>query len=512
MRYTTIASLTMAAALMASPASALRLNTSGDVVAGVGGLHVSINNKPIGQGGAAAWRTDTEVVYGAVRDTREWKVLGYQTQTKVTSELADLGASDLYAGGGVWARYLADRGKTGLTASTGFSCSSCGLLEVGPDGVIYYNTDRDHGILARYPDGRTITLVPSSQRTARALRGVPGGAIWSTDNLRAAVWNLPQPVTAPGEDVFNPRAMQVKGEWWIVYGTQTRILAHPFSTPVGYVVADLGNTFGMDAIAWPGGIRVAYSTTQGEQPGDVRFIDLDISRPRLPLARPVVPPTPVVTPPSNGGTPPPTAACGAIPTKGQQVLRELAAKFPTEIASANDDTRRVFALRMAQQLAFSVSPEWGTKKAGPGNPQTKDGVARFIGSQLCVWDVVSGSTKQLQFYDGEPIGPPQVFIPVKPINHLGSTPPPPVEPPPTTCPPDLTAEVARLNAALTHANEDANRLLAERDEARRAQIEATVAHDNAVRQLEELRNRPAPRCEAKLFGAIPVPCRVITQP
>lgn len=49
------------------------------------------------------------------------------------------------------------------------------------------------------------------------------------------------------------------------------------------------------------------------------------------------------------------------------------------------------------------------------------------------------------------------------------------------CPPDQREEVARLQA-------DVLSLLAERD---------------------ELLNRPQPRCEAKLWGFIPVPCKVI---
>lgn len=113
------------------------------------------------------------------------------------------------------------------------------------------------------------------------------------------------------------------------------------------------------------------------------------------------------------------AQCGTIPAAGQLTLRALAAKFPEQIRSQNDDERRAWALKAAQQLAFSVSPAYGTKRAGDGRPTTKDSVSRVINGRLCNWDLVNGATRELQFGNGEDITG-QVFVPVTPADYLGA--------------------------------------------------------------------------------------------
>lgn len=174
------------------------------------------------------------------------------------------------------------------------------------------------------------------------------------------------------------------------------------------------------------------------------------------------------------------AQCGTVPALGQTVLKQLAAKFPAQIRSANDDERRVWALKAAQQMAFSVSPEWGSKKAANANPQTKDGIARFVAGVLCVWDVVNGTTRELNFGEGEAI-PLQVFIPVTPTDHLGAgttaPPPPPVG---GLTRADLDAAIAPLLAriaALEQSHDDKEQVIREVDERLSKQIDAITPVD-----------------------------------
>lgn len=152
-----------------------------------------------------------------------------------------------------------------------------------------------------------------------------------------------------------------------------------------------------------------------------------------------------------------------IPPAGQQALRQLAAQFASEIQSPDDNVRRVWAMRAAEQLAFTVSPEFGTKRADPGRPLSKDSVARVIAGHLCNWDLVSGSSRELQFGAAADITG-QTFVAVTPRNHLGAAPPvvdPPVPPQPPVCPPDQTATVATLRAALASMTAERDRVYAQ---------------------------------------------------
>lgn len=141
--------------------------------------------------------------------------------------------------------------------------------------------------------------------------------------------------------------------------------------------------------------------------------------------------------------------CGEVPALGQKLLRKLAEVYSDEIRSPDDEQRRVWAMRAAQQLAFSVSPEWGTKRADPGRPLSKDAVSRVINGRLCNWDIVNGATRELTFGHGEDITG-QVFVPVQPKDHLGgtSTPIPPDPEPPSceACEANLAVALARIES------------------------------------------------------------------
>ena len=258
----------------------MRVNTRGQVAAGVGSDFVSIDGVVVGRGGSPAWLTDDEIVYGRTVNGKEDAVVAHKNgaQPRV---VAPGGANEVKAGGGRWARYLAD-GRTGLTDSTGFSNPQAGLHDVGPDGVLYYKPNRERGIVARYLDGREVVISTSAQPLS--VRGVPGGCLWVEGDLKVRTWKLPQPVTPAGLSAYSPRAALIGGEWWLAYGDGLRILAQPFSRPEGYVVADFGNTFDLDCVALNDKLRVAYATTQGEQPSQYGVVDLDLTKPRVALS------------------------------------------------------------------------------------------------------------------------------------------------------------------------------------------------------------------------------------
>ena len=109
--------------------------------------------------------------------------------------------------------------------------------------------------------------------------------------------------------------------------------------------------------------------------------------------------------------------CGVLPPIAQLKLTQIGQKFE-ELRRGDDDQRRLFTQKAAEQLAFSVSPEWGTKRAALDRPLSKDAVARFINQRLCGWDVVNGDTREMQVTGaGEDITG-QVFVSVTPANHV----------------------------------------------------------------------------------------------
>lgn len=137
---------------------------------------------------------------------------------------------------------------------------------------------------------------------------------------------------------------------------------------------------------------------------------------------------------------PASQSCGTVPANGQMALRRLAEMFPALLRSQDDDERRAWIRKAAEQMAFTVEPSWGTKNAGGGRPPSKDALARIVGGTLCGWDIVNGNTRELTFGEGAPL-PGQAFIVVSPVNHIGGT----ITPTP---PPADAITRAELDAAL----------------------------------------------------------------
>lgn len=114
-----------------------------------------------------------------------------------------------------------------------------------------------------------------------------------------------------------------------------------------------------------------------------------------------------------------------IPFNAKSIITQMYNRFAV-IPWKDDDARRIWTLKTAEQLAFSDSTNpWGTKKAGKDRPQSKDCVCfeePFIG-----WDILNGTTGKLQFSESIDLTG-QVFISVRPFNHLGIVNPPPDPP------------------------------------------------------------------------------------
>lgn len=109
------------------------------------------------------------------------------------------------------------------------------------------------------------------------------------------------------------------------------------------------------------------------------------------------------------------------PNRVQDILDALAAKFPELTNRSNDESRREFTMRFAQQCRFELGPSWGTKRAAQDRPLSADVICQqtingaFVGWD---WSVPTGIARFPESMDL--IG--QIFVPVVPFDFLGEVP------------------------------------------------------------------------------------------
>jgi len=109
----------------------------------------------------------------------------------------------------------------------------------------------------------------------------------------------------------------------------------------------------------------------------------------------------------------------------------------TDLAQGSEDDRRTLTLMMAQQARLDLGAAYGTKRADPGRPPSKDAIAYqdVVNDKLYAWDWQNGSTREPQLHAGDTAGDitGQVFIVVSPVDHLGGEIPTPMPPTPGPC-------------------------------------------------------------------------------
>lgn len=138
-----------------------------------------------------------------------------------------------------------------------------------------------------------------------------------------------------------------------------------------------------------------------------------------------------------------------VPPRVEAIYRALWQQHQ-DLARGDDDQRRALTLMIAQQVNFELGPEWGTKRADPGRPVSKDAIAyRRSDARLLYFDWQNGATREPNPAGemGDITG--QVFVPVEPVNHLrvGESPGSPSPTPGTTPTPALPATEPELDLA-----------------------------------------------------------------
>ena len=173
-----------------------------------------------------------------------------------------------------------------------------------------------------------------------------------------------------------------------------------------------------------------------------------------------------------------------LPGRVNTIINELYNRN-TVLAKGSDDDRRALTMKIVQQICYEFGPKWGTKRADPGRPPSKDSIAYLDGSTLWSYDWQNGSTRAPHVPMGRLIDiTGQVFIPVTPTNHLKDENKPPVVPPvtpgvPPVNPPTPTTNMSEVLAKLANI-ERQNEIL--------------------VEYLTRILTTPVPVYEARIFG------------
>lgn len=232
-----------------------RLSSRAQAVQGAGGV-VSVDGGPqLATGWLAQWLDDDRIIYSGDR---------VEALNVVTGEVVTLhgrGVNNLSANGGKWLGWNSVDGLCGELAIEGGGTSlsyADGRGAIGRDGTVAYVPDRQLGspTVLRAPDGSE-TAIHGAPYGLQVLG--PASAVWTGGALNAP---------APPAGAISPK---VCGDWMVYYRDGQGLVGRRIGTSLG-VIFTTGSAFNHDAIEAGGDVLAAWSTTQGEMPGDLRTL------------------------------------------------------------------------------------------------------------------------------------------------------------------------------------------------------------------------------------------------
>jgi hypothetical protein len=284
-----------------------RLNPRRDVLAGIAGVQGSFNflPYPFPTFGGGAPLTASLVLLSIPAPPPMDAQLATWAQGDAAPTIFEEGANEWAADGGRW---IARREGRGVYGSLG-DLPAAGLPTppahaVGPDGTIAYVPDRQHGygLVLVDPDGLAHDIpgiVPLDVQVLGA-----GQVLF-----RGGAYGRPVPVPAL-PDALELLLATVGDEDWIAYWSDALpgFVVQIDGAAEGYIIGTTPTFFNRDLRAINGELYIAWSTTQGEAPGDVGVQLIDRAAPRVALVP--TPPDPeeppVSTEPPDIEEPPPS--------------------------------------------------------------------------------------------------------------------------------------------------------------------------------------------------------------
>lgn len=311
------------------------LNSLGRAVHGVGDGLASIDNAAITasmdgyvlvRSGAIGWLDEHRAcLAGRLQpiplgwdDPNGIGVFAYDVRTGQLDVLAERASVKGYANGGNWVARVPGNGDYGSFGELPEKYVSA----IGPDGRAVYAPHA--GQPYRWLDDDALLYDGLLEPGSLQLCG-NRTAIACTPEHDVVVFGLSLPQTV-GKLSTPRRVVTDAGEEWLLsYAVdQGRILLHPWSSTVGYVVWDLsrlGAFYGYDAVSLDDVIRVVGAIREGEQPGELITIDVSLHAPRITL-RP--------TPPEPEPEPDPMPE---LPASLEDDVRAERAKYPATLQS-----------------------------------------------------------------------------------------------------------------------------------------------------------------------------------
>jgi hypothetical protein len=265
-----------------------KLNTLGEVCGGVGGGTVSAEGVVYAQpGGGTCWLDDDTIIYQCYRPEYEplvaggWALEQTNIRTSARTMVVARGANKLYAGGGRYEAWLGGYGCYGTVVDT-----TAGVVGAARDGTLALVPDVATGLgLTLYGPAATQTHAPSDRVEQYGLCVLgPTSALWLGPSNAFEVLNgtLPDQVGA----AWSPVSILVGTDRWIAYWCdEYGYVLHPYDSLEGYLIEAGPHVFWPDAIAVSGQIRVAFSWTQGEQPGEIVVRDINLADARTTFSR-----------------------------------------------------------------------------------------------------------------------------------------------------------------------------------------------------------------------------------
>jgi hypothetical protein len=231
-------------------------------------------------------RRPLEAVPGPLREASFLAAAGGRWQAAQAGQGATFGSCGEFPGGTI-SRAMTD--GRGAAASDGsivlldaYQGGGNGFRIGRPDGSIFptFNPpeDRQPGIGAGAPDPYHLTLIDAQ----RAIW--PASGAWGTFGIPAPLW-LPGSLRAC---YVEPGGVAYLVHWLEGVG----LVARRADSDHGTILATADREFHYDAIAWNGGIRIAWATIDGEPPGSLTIVEWDLAsaivdlRPAPPLVFP----------------------------------------------------------------------------------------------------------------------------------------------------------------------------------------------------------------------------------
>lgn len=282
-----------------------------------------------------------------------------------------------------------------------------------------------------------------------------------------------RPLRIAREPLYGIVWMVLAGSWWIGYttGPEIRLRSDQIDTGIVVDAATPDRYYALDfKVASNGECVTGWASGEGQFPREgQRRVTAVMTEPRVRfvgVAAPPPPAPPAIPPPAPAPAPapspvPPKETSMQLTDREQEIVLAFAAKFPVPQIRGDESqdafeerVRNGWTRKLAEQMAFSASPDFGMKARPGGGPISKDKIARNFPGEISErwerrphfeeWDILigTGSGRPTLKVDAhsEDVSD-QAFVPVTPRDHLGAgggVPAPGPGQPPTTPPPQPT--------------------------------------------------------------------------